>query len=323
MTIGTFHWEKNLLKLALEALEDHKIEEHHPNEDRVLVKQAYQYCAQLTKVHSKTFYMATRLLPVEKRHAARALYAFCRISDDLVDKTDGNAYNRLETWRKQSIRFEPPGDDIILLAWNDTRKKYQIPRRYADQLLNGVAKDLHQNRYQTFEELTTYCYGVACTVGLMAMHIIGFSDTEAISYAIRLGVALQMTNILRDIGEDWKMGRVYLPQEELKEFGLSDLDISEGKVTENWRFFMQYQIERNRKLYNEALPGIRFLNRDGRFAIQAAAELYQAILVDIENNDYNVFNRRASVSKWGKLQKLPGVWWRSLSSGVDVLESIE
>ena len=148
------------------------------------------------------------------------------------------------------------------MAWNDTRKKYQIPRRYADQLLNGVAKDLHQNRYQTFEELTTYCYGVACTVGLMAMHIIGFSDTEAISYAIRLGVALQMTNILRDIGEDWKMGRVYLPQEELKEFGLSDLDISEGKVTENWRFFMQYQIERNRKLYNEALPGIRFLNRD-------------------------------------------------------------
>jgi phytoene synthase len=143
------------------------------------------------------------------------------------------------------------------------------------------------------------------------MHIIGFAGSEAIPYAIKLGVALQLTNILRDIGEDWRLGRCYLPQSELAQFGITEEDIATGQVNDRWRAFMQYQIERNRRLYAETMPAIALLNADGRFAIRAAAELYQGILDDIETHDYDVFTRRAYVSTWGKLRMLPGIWWRS------------
>ena len=160
----------------------------------------------------------------------------------------------------------------------------------------------------TFDELAAYSYGVASTVGLMSMHIIGYSSPEAIRYAIKLGVALQMTNILRDVGEDWRRGRVYLPAEDLNHFGLSTDDIAAGRVTSNWRRFMRYQIERNRQLYAEALPGIALLAEDGRFAIRAAADLYRAILYAVETNDYDVFSKRAHISALGKVLRLPSVW---------------
>jgi phytoene synthase len=184
-----------------------------------------------------------------------------------------------------------------------------VPVRYGEQLIDGVARDLTQSRYQTFEELAAYCYAVASTVGLMSMHVIGYAGAHAIPYAIKLGVALQLTNILRDVGEDWQAGRLYLPHEDLAQFGLQEEDIARGEVTDNWRAFMRYQIARNRLLYAEAAPGIALLDRDGRFAIGAAAGLYQGILQDIEAHDYDVFSRRAFVSKWGKLRRLPGIWW--------------
>ncbi len=145
----------------------------------------------------------------------------------------------------------------------------------------------------------------------MSMHIIGFAGEQAIPYAIKLGVALQITNILRDIGEDWRTGRVYLPMDELTAYGLTEADLDKGQVDDRWRAFMHFQIERNRRLYAEARPGIALLNRDGRFAVAAASELYSAILNDIEAHDYDVFNRRAHVSAWGKVRKLPGIWWRN------------
>jgi phytoene synthase len=120
-----------------------------------------------------------------------------------------------------------------------------------------------------------------------------------------------MTNILRDVGEDWRAGRLYLPQEELRAFNLGESDIRQGSVTPRWREFMRFQIARNRQLYAEALPGITLLDSDGRFAIGAAAELYRAILATIEKNDYDVFNRRAFVSTWGKLRRLPGIYYRA------------
>jgi phytoene synthase len=145
----------------------------------------------------------------------------------------------------------------------------------------------------------------------MSMHIIGYGGSEAIPYAIKLGLALQMTNILRDVAEDWQRGRVYLPQDELVAFGLTEGTIADGHVTERWRQFMRFQIERNRRLYAEAWPGIEMLNRDGRFAIAAAAGLYGAILEDIERHDYDVFSRRAHINRWGKLRRLPGLWKQS------------
>jgi phytoene synthase len=200
---------------------------------------------------------------------------------------------------------------MVAVAWNDACARYQIPVAYAQQLIHGVAQDLHQTRYATFSDLADYAYGVASTVGLMSMHIIGFRSQEAVRYAVKLGVALQLTNILRDVAEDWGRGRLYLPQDELAAFGLTEDDIEKGVVTDRWRTFMKFQIDRTRQLYDEAWPGIALLEPEGRFAIAAAADLYRLILEDIEKHDYDVFSRRAYVSQWGKLRRLPALWWQT------------
>jgi 15-cis-phytoene synthase len=151
----------------------------------------------------------------------------------------------------------------------------------------------------------------------MSMHIVGFESRDALPYAVKLGIALQLTNSLRDIGEDWQTGGLYLPLNELAEFGLCEADIAAARVDDRWRAFMRFQIDRVQRLYDEAAPGIALLNVDGRFAIAAAAELYRAILGDIEAHDYDVFHRRAHVGLWGKLSHLPGIWWNSrVSSGL-------
>jgi phytoene synthase len=299
-----------LLSLAQEAWQSVVLDSSTSVRDEALLEQAYAYCREITATHSRSFYLASSLLPVDKRRAVRALYAFCRISDDLVDHPTDDPHAALATWRRRALAPHPPFDDLVAVAWADTRFRHQIPQGYSEQLLTSAARDLHQTRYNTFEDLVTYAYGVASTVGLMSMHIIGFSDPEAVPYAIKLGVALQLTNILRDVGDDWRAGRVYLPQEELAAFGLTENDLDRGQVDRRWRAFMHFQIERNRQLYDEARPGIALLNKDGRFAIAAAAEFYRAILDDIEAYDYNVFHRRAYVSAWGKFRKLVALWWR-------------
>jgi phytoene synthase len=248
------------------------------------------------------------------------LYAFCRITDDLIDRADGNLKEGLAAWRACALAWPPPCDDAVAIAWGDTRARYRIPSRYAEQLVQGVAADLQRKRYSNFDELAVYCYGVASTVGLMSMHIIGFDDGSAgrgaaAQYAVKLGIAMQVTNILRDVKEDWEAGRVYLPQDELRAFGLGEGDIGAGRNTARWQEFMRFQVERNKQLYCEALPGIALLNPSGRFAIAAAAELYRAILTDIEARGYDVFSHRAGVSTLGKLRRLPGIWWRARGAG--------
>jgi phytoene synthase len=304
-------WERTLLPLAYEAEHRYVAPTPLPVSDTVLLDRAYACCNSITSTHSRTFYMATGLLPPDKRRAMRALYAFCRLSDDIVDCSEGDAEGALAAWLSLALAPAPPPGDPVAVAWADTRFRYQIPQRYAEQLINGVGRDLCQKRYRTFEEVTRYAYGVASTVGLMSMHIIGFAGEQAIPYAIKLGVALQITNILRDIGEDWRSGRVYLPIDEMIASGLTEADLDRGQVDDRWRAFLRFQIERNRRLYAEASPGIALLNRDGRFAVAAASELYSAILDDIEAHDYDVFHRRAHVSAWGKVCRLPGIWWRN------------
>ena len=308
-------WERTLLPLAYEA--EHRVTTPtlKPVGDVVLLDRAYAYCAALTAMHSRTFYMATGLLPLDKRRAMRALYAFCRLSDDIVDCSEVDVEGELATWSQKALTPVPPPGDLIAIAWADTRFRYQIPLRYAEQLIDGVKRDLCQKRYATFEEMAAYAYGVASTVGLMSMHIIGFAGEQAIPYAIKLGVALQITNVLRDVGEDWRCGRVYLPRDEMAAYGLTEADLDRGQVDERWRAFMRFQIERNRCLYAEANPGIALLNSDGRFAVAAAGELYRAILSDIEAHGYDVFNRRAHVTAWGKVRRLPCIWWHNHSQG--------
>jgi 15-cis-phytoene synthase len=310
MRLQTHAWESALLLRAHEAgRNDHCY--LHSRFSAELLERAYLYCEAATAFHSKSFYLASKLLPLEKRRAVQALYAFCRETDDLVDCGSGERQNQLDLWRDKVMSPTPPEDDFVAVAWTDARMRYGIPNRYAEQLIEGVAQDLVPRRFQTFDELASYSYGVASTVGLMSMHIIGYSSPDAVRYAIKLGVALQITNIIRDVAEDLQAGRVYLPCEDLQAFKINDGDLTAGKVNSRWRDFMRFQIERNRRLYAEAMPGIALLNPDGRFAIAAAADLYQRILVEIERRDYNVFSRRASVSTLGKLLRLPSIWWIS------------
>lgn len=310
MTILTHAWEHPLLSLALY--------DHQPGDNNYIgvaepevIRNAYEYCSVLTAAHSRSFYLSSQFMPEDKRRAVRALYAFCRVTDDLVDRPQGDLNRDFQDWRERILSNIPPADDPVAIAWTDARLRYMIPSHYAEQLLNGVARDLTQTRYDSFQELASYAYGVASTVGLMSMHITGFSSRAAIPYAVKLGVALQLTNILRDVGEDWRNGRLYLPLQELQAFGLSESDIAGGRVTPQWRDFMRFQIDRNRQLYAEAWPGIGLLRSEGRFAIGAAADLYRAILDDIQVNDYDVFNRRSYIGSWGKISRLPSIWWRS------------
>lgn len=302
-------WDMPLLSLA-------RIEREREENARAFRLQeearqhAYEHCEALTAQHSKSFHLASALLPQDQRQAVRALYAFCRTTDDIVDHPTEDVEARLAHWEYIVQHDAPPHDDPVAVAWVDARSRYGMPRAYASQLIDGIRRDLLQTRYATFDDLITYCYGVASTVGLMSMHIIGFKNEDAVRYAIKLGVALQLTNILRDIAEDYERGRCYLPQDELEAFGISEEAIAEGRVDDKWRAFMRFQIERARHIYAEAWPGIAMLQREGQIAIAAAATFYRAILDDIEAHDYDVFSRRAHVSKWGKVRRLPTLWWR-------------
>lgn len=302
------NWENQLLALAGSA--------PHPRTRPFFsywagdasLRKAYKQADQITARHSKSFYFASGLLREEKRSAIRALYAFCRTVDDIVDKPSAAEWDsHLDYWRTVVQTNSFVDHDRVAAAWVDTLTRYHIPRHYALQLIDGVARDLFQIRYQTFEELATYCYGVASTVGLMSMYVVGFTSHEAVPYAIKLGVALQMTNILRDVGEDYRNGRLYLPREELISFGIQEADIAAGRLSDNWRQFMKFQIERTRQLYRESWAGLNMLERDGRLAVGAASVFYQGILDQIEQQDYDVFSRRASLSTWGKLSRIPAL----------------
>lgn len=311
------HWERRLVNMAGQ-IADHRNDPINSSwAADVPLEKAYQLCDQLSAEHSKSFYMASGLLPKDKRSAVRALYAFCRTVDDIVDEGTTNDRDvELDYWRA-IVRGaqQPRANDLIGQAWTHTRLHYHIPTQYALQLIDGVSCDLGNVRYQTFDELATYCYGVASTVGLMSMYVVGFKTAEAVPYAIKLGVALQMTNILRDVGEDFRNGRIYLPQQELYAYSLTNEDLASGVVDARWREFMNFQIYRTRQLYVDASRGLRYLERDGQMSIGAASGFYQGILEAIEANGYDVFHKRASLSAWNKLRRLPSLWWQLNTMG--------
>ena len=302
------NWENQLIALAGKVPHPHARPFFSYWAGDVSLRKAYKQAEKITAQHSKSFYFASGLLPEEKRSAVRALYAFCRTVDDIVDESaNAEQDSKLDYWRGMVESASFADNDLVAAAWADTLIRYHIPRHYALQLINGVARDLCQSRYQTFEELATYCYGVASTVGLMSMYIVGFKNNAAVPYAIKLGVALQMTNILRDVGEDYQNGRLYLPRQELAFYGIPESEIAAGHISDNWRQFMKFQIDRTRQLYEDSWAGVTMLEREGQLAIGAASVFYQGILDEIEKNDYDVFTQRASLSVWDKVNRLPAL----------------
>ncbi len=285
----------------------------------VVLKGAYHHCRQNIKKGSKGFYFSTLFLPPSKRQAMWAIYNFCRYTDDLVDKnpeTPLQVRKCLDHWEQelQQTFAGKTSKRPQLIAWSHTVSTYSIPLEPHLELFEGVRMDLVKSRYATFDELRLYCYRVASTVGLLASAIIGYSDPVALDYAVELGIAMQLTNILRDVGEDLQNGRIYLPLEELARFGYSEEELKQGTINEAFLKLMQFQIARARAYFARALPGIEFLDKDCRLAIYVAAEQYSRILNRIEQNNYDVFNRRAFVPLSEKFNCLARVWWQRRNS---------
>jgi phytoene synthase len=308
-------WEQPLLRMAVEAVGADSVRPEALEADHALLRRAYAHADAVTAAHSRSFTIASRMLPAPKREGIRALYAFCRTTDDLVDRPMSDPVRALARWRAYTPSDSATHENLVSIAWADTCRRFSVPPRLAQQLIDGVTQDLNPQRYRDFDSLAHYCYGVASTVGLMSMHIIGYDSDEAVPYAIKLGVALQLTNILRDVGEDYRIGRLYLPQDELAEFGVDEDFFARPGVTQPWRALMRFQIARARRLYAEAWPGIRLLSPDGQFAIQAAAGLYRGILDEIERNDFDVFTRRAYVPAARRARVLAALWLSSRTTG--------
>jgi phytoene synthase len=253
----------------------------------------YEQAGEATARGSRSFHFAARLFPRETRRAAHAIYWYCRRTDDLADK--GGSLEELAEWEAQLLSNS---SHPILALLRHTAAAHSIPMEYARELIRGVRMDLERTRYETFDELRVYCYRVASVVGLMMAHAIGFRP-GAERYAIDLGIAMQLTNILRDVGEDLSLGRIYLPAEDLRRFGYSEEDLRARKVNKQFRRLMQWQIA-----HVSAAPGIAMLHPRGRVAVRLAAELYSRILGRIEANHYDVFTQRAHVPRREKYAAL-------------------
>lgn len=262
------------------------------------IEHCYRRAAAATAVGSKSFYFATRFFPPELARSAHAVYWFCRHTDDLVDEApsiaDGAA--ALEAWERAFLQAWDTGrsTDPILRIFVATARRHGIPQEYPLELIEGMRMDLRGTRYADFTALRVFCYRVASVVGLMMCHVIGFRE-PATTHAIDLGIALQLTNILRDVGEDLRRGRIYLPAEDLERFRYSEDDLRAGRINDRFLALMRFQIDRAEEYYRRAEPGIPLLHTDGRFAVRVAADVYRGILREIAQNGYDVFERRAVV----------------------------
>jgi phytoene synthase len=280
---------------------------------------AYSVCRSIARAAAKNFYYGFMVLPRRKRNALSAVYAFMRRCDDITDDTSlspDDRHKKLADWLDKVHRAlaAQPTDDPVLLALTDAQRTYQIPIGLLDQLAFGTAADLDYGssepsadapliaRYQTFEELRQYCYGVASVVGLVCIKIFGYRDPAAEPLAERCGLAFQLTNIIRDVKEDVGMGRVYFPQEDLAQFGLSAADLAEPQVdVARIRPLLAMEADRAREGYGAAEELIPLVNEDSQPALWVLIAIYRRLLEKIASNQYDVFSQRVQLSVREKL----------------------
>ena len=283
---------------------------------------AFEACRRETAEWAKTFYIGTLLLPHEKRRAIWAIYVWCRRTDELMDSPEAQARSqdeladRLNRWElKTRDLFKGHVQDDLDAVMVDTLERFpQSIQPYLD-MIEGQRMDLTWTRYPRFEDLKLYCYRVAGTVGLMTQGVMGLDQAyssapwsdrpDTSDAAVALGIANQLTNILRDVGEDRGRGRIYLPQEDLEHFGYSEDDLMAGRLNQAWKDLMAFQLRRAREWFDRSEAGVRWLSRDARWPVWTSLRLYRGILDVIERHDYDVFNKRAYVGKLNKLLDLP------------------
>jgi phytoene synthase len=266
----------------------------------VPLEHSYSYCRQVARRRARNFYYSFVLLPRPKRDAICAVYAFMRHCDDLSDAPDlekESARAALEQWRSEldAALDRRHGQDPVWPALDDTVRKHSIPRQYLYDMIEGVSSDLEPRRIATFDELYRYCYQVASVVGLTVIHIFGYRSAEALPLAEKCGVAFQLTNILRDVGEDTARGRVYIPVEDLERFGVHAWERSENFVE-----LMRFQAARARAYYAEARPLLGMIEPSCRSSLWALIEIYSRLLERIERSGFDVLSRRISLPGWQK-----------------------
>jgi 15-cis-phytoene synthase len=293
---------------------------------------AYRRAATETAKGSKSFYFATRFFPPDLARSAHAVYWFCRHTDDLADEclTPEQGRRDIDHWAESLALAYKTGvaDHPVLAVFLDTVLNHNVPIEYAHELIEGMRMDLRSSWFETFADLRLFCYRAASVVGLMMCSLIGFeqaADRErALAHAVDLGIAMQLTNILRDIGEDLGRGRIYLPRDEMARFGYSEHSLLEHRRDDSFRELMKFQIGRARGYYEAGNLGIPMLNRRGRFAVEVASDVYKEILVKMESFDYDVFERRAVVPNtkkyWLTARKMSVPVARHLAARITSLE---
>jgi len=287
------------------------------------LRASYTECKRLNSLHGKTYYLATLLLPKEKRPFVHALYGFARYADEIVDDlnstlTDEEKAAALISWGDQVLRDLRAGSsqDPIAAALVDTALKFNIPITYFEAFLHSMKMDLTITEYQTYEDLYEYVYGSAAVIGLQMVAVLGTnSDTdikEANIAAEKLGIAFQLANFIRDVGEDLDRGRIYLPITELQAHGVTREMLENRIVTPQIKSALKEQIRRVRILKEESATGIKLLSADSRSCIEAASELYCGIVDEVEKIDYEIFTKRAKTSSWRRLKVAGPAYMRSL-----------
>jgi phytoene synthase len=276
----------------------------------VSLEESYEYCRKIARARAKNFYYSFLLLDKPQRDAMCAVYAFNRYCDDLSDEpaVDGSSKLRekISGWRielDQALAGEF-GDNALWPAFHDTAQRYKIPHRFFFEMIEGVSSDLEPRAMETFDELYRYCYQVASVVGLTIIYIFGFESLKALLLAEKCGVAFQLTNIIRDVREDAGLGRVYLPAEDLKRFGVTADQLKNGVETEPFREFMRFEAARARKYYDESAELGQLIHKESRPSLWALREIYMRLLSRIESSNYSVLSRRINVPTSAKVALL-------------------
>jgi phytoene synthase len=265
------------------------------------IDQSYEHCIRIARSRARNFYYSFVLLSRQQRKAMCAIYAFMRHCDDLSDEP-GSSRAALVAWRKQldeslDGRFGP---HPIWPAFHHTVRRFGIPHEYLHAMIEGVASDLEPRHFETFDQLYHYCYQVASVVGLTVIHIFGFDTPSALPLAERCGIAFQLTNILRDIREDAERGRIYLPADDLRRFGVSEDDLRTGNRSPEFLRLMQFEAARARSYYTESQPLLDLIHPRSRPSLWALIGIYSTLLDRIVGTNYDVFKQRVRLSAFEK-----------------------
>jgi len=289
------------------------------------LRASYQECKRLNSIHGKTYYLATLLLPPAKRPHVHALYGFARYADEIVDDLASNLTLDekafvLKKWSNQVLSDIKSGssNDPIAAAVVDTTSRFKIPIAHFEAFLHSMKMDLSVRQYQTYEDLHEYVYGSAAVIGLQMVSVLGTISPDAVTSANeaaeKLGIAFQLANFIRDVGEDLDRGRVYLPMTELEAHGVNRQMLEARVTTPQIKSALKEQIQRVRRLQNESTAGIKLLTPGARQCIQAASQLYCGIVDEVEKIDYQIFTKRAKTSNWRRTKVALPAYLRALVS---------